>query len=326
MRSSQRIIFNHWILAITIAITITITITITTTITITIILVNIGLAEVPAPGHAIITDSHVRLDAFARVRADLDGKDVVFSWSGSIYSFVPEKPGQLLFKCEGFNISRIIRRPDGWMLFSREVLFYLDKTTGKPLERWKNPFTGKEVEVIHSWNDPVNLPLRYDFDYSSEKSPIKMEVTDMGDTLVWNVDVLLLYPSPLKRSEYPEYSAGDLYQGYEMFQFYSPKTAILDSEVKSAPAVISWTRLGQWLPFMEMSDRPGYLLYHCRGRKLPGGFDSLPPNIKDLVAQKAPQYKTSPGVESEKLKNETSWTYFKKLLDKRKHHQETTGH
>ena len=46
---------------------------------------------------------------------------------------------------------------EGYRVYSREVLFYLDPQTGEILQEWANPFLdGRKVEVVHIQNDPVN--------------------------------------------------------------------------------------------------------------------------------------------------------------------------
>jgi len=64
---------------------------------------------------------------------------------------------------------------------------------------------------------------------------------------------------------------------------------------------------------MQMGDKVGNLVFVCRGRKLPGGYADLPLTIREYVEAKHPEYSSAP---TEFLEpNETSWTYFKKLLD-----------
>jgi hypothetical protein len=79
---------------------------------------------------------------------------------------------------------------------------------------------------------------------------------------------------------------------------------------------MTWTRIGQWLPWMEMGDKPGYLVYHARASKVKGGFAGLPQALKDYVLARHPVYAMAPGAYTEP--NETSWTYYKNILEQRK--------
>ena len=47
-------------------------------------------------------------------------------------------------------------RGTGFKLVTREILLYQDPKTGEVLEKWENPWTGEEVDVLHVANDPVN--------------------------------------------------------------------------------------------------------------------------------------------------------------------------
>jgi len=62
-----------------------------------------------------------------------------------------------------------------------------------------------------------------------------------------------------------------------------------------------------------MGDRKGNLVFACRGSKLEGGFAALPAQIRDYVMEKDPRFASAPDEYTEP--NETSWTYFKKLME-----------
>lgn len=259
-----------------------------------------------------LSDPGQNLQAFVKTRAALDGSEVVFWWSGTIHSFIPGERGIHLFNFEGFNVARIEQVEQGYILLSREAAFYKDRESDAILESWDNPLSGKTNRVIHVWNDPVNQNLFL----KSRYGPFTVPTTLMGEDLYWHMEIFLNYPSPLPRSRYPQYSGSDEYQAAELFQYYTRFIDIIDQNKTSVPCQISWNRISPWLPWMEMADRPGYLVYHCHGKKLENGFDDLPRKIKDYVLQHQPQFRHAPEQYSDT--NETSWTYFKKLLQEGK--------
>ncbi len=130
---------------------------------------------------------------------------------------------------------------------------------------------------------------------------------------MFHMDIYPLYPSVLNKKEHGEFAQSDTYQAAEFFQFFVNKDDIQDTSLTSIPADISWSRLSPWMPFMRMGDRIGNLVFVCRGTKLEGGFKSLPAHIKDYVMSNKPEYDHAPDTWSEP--NETSWTYFRKLLE-----------
>jgi hypothetical protein len=242
-----------------------------------------------------------------KARASLDPVDVFTWFTGNVHAWMPGGKFRPLFGLEGYNVARAVEAERGYDLLTREAVFYLDPQSREVLDHWKNPFTEEEVDIVHIWNDPVNQQLRLE----GPRGPWHVPITGIGDDLYFNMDVFLAYPSPLPRSDWPENSQDDLYQAAELFQFFCSRKEIEDPNIKSAATRVSWTRLAPWLPFMKMADRPGQLVYHCRGKKLAGGYEELPKWIRDQIEAKGPRYREAPKEFTQP--NETSWTYFKKL-------------
>ena len=255
-----------------------------------------------------LNDPEQSLRTFARVRASDDGSNAVVWFGGEVYAWLPGAPATHVFGFEGYNVARMVETDGGFDLLSKEAVFYLDPQTRDVLRRWQNPWTEREVEVVHVWNDPVNFEFRFD----GPRGPWQLPWTDLGDVIAFTSDIFLAYPSPLKRAEYPEHSQSDLYEAAELFQYFVQRDA-LAGDAPSVPAQVSWTRIAPWVPFMGMGDRAGQLVYHCQGRKLPGGYDELPAWIRDEVEQQAPGYRTAP-TEIDGP-NSTSWTHFKQLVE-----------
>lgn len=244
-----------------------------------------------------------------------DDEDVVYWWEGSVYSRVPGEKDRLLFTYQAMNVRRsgTINDPEkgyGYRMVSRELLFYQDPQTKEILRTWKNPWTGKETEVIHVANDPVNS--RPVFADANGANPYKLPGTFKDDMFLVTFEVPLFYTNPLG-GEYQEY-VGGTYQAIEIFNFACDANDLLDASKNTAEkAVVAWNRVSKWLPWMEMGDRTGQLIFSGLGKKLKS-WDDLPEIMKQEIKAHYPDYVSAPPV-NDNRPNETSWTVFKKHID-----------
>lgn len=263
-----------------------------------------------------LTDPVAVSEAFAKTRGSLDPDEQVFYyWKGLIYDRKYADPlgapqsdyGTPLMAFEGFNVARF--EPVGGGVFdmvTREVSVY-KSLSGEIIDCWNNAVLGPDaparVPVVHVTNDPVNFQIS------------GADVTEMGEMVVFPMEVILTYESPLPVEDYPEYSASNTYESSELFNFFTTKAALRDPANDSVPAHISWTRVGQYLPWMQVGQLEGHLVYHAQGRKLTNGWDDLPSDIRAWVEENAPEYQRAPDTQSWGS-NMTSWRYFRQLIER----------
>jgi hypothetical protein len=243
-----------------------------------------------------------------------DGKDVVYYMKGYTYAFIPGERPQRLFGFEGYNIRRRIETPekDGFFHATREIVFYTDPQTGEILLEWRNPFTQQKNEVFHIANDPVNYRVRVrggkHFNVSLDGKRELGEIAspqEWDDYYVWQRDVFPFYPLP---------GWDKNYTSAELFDYYVPKA---DLERDGPPSVmVSWTRVGPWLPWMGMDKREGVMIYHARCKRMES-WDQLPESIKKKVKERFPIYQTAPAEVDPNRPNVTSWTHYADEMKRR---------
>lgn len=257
-----------------------------------------------------LDDAADNLTAFAKVRGSLvDNEEVLYYATGTIYGFVNGERDKPLLGFEMYNIARLKNTGENsYELLTREVGLYKDLKTGEILDKWTNPYTEEEVDVLHVWNDPVNQKFVLEGKYGKWG----VNHTKLGeDKICMNADVFLIYPSPLKVADYPDNSQADMYEAAELFQFFFSEKDINNPDLKNVPAEISWTRIGPWLPWMKMGQTPGNMVYQCSGYKLnESDYDTMPAAFRKYIMDNKPEYRHAP--EEYTAPNETSWTYFKK--------------
>lgn len=249
----------------------------------------------------------------------VDNETVVYYWAGKIYSRVQGEPDRHLFDGKGFNIRRCVKVEDetrgtGYKLITREAMFYLDTETGEVVDEWVNPWTDETVPVMQIHNDPVNS--RPTFPYGADGSPLKLSTLRIeGPYVFMPFEVPLFYHNVLA-GDYQDY-VGNKYHAMEIFDFAAMKDELLDSEAATAYPMISWVRISDWMPWMKMRGRQGQIVFNAMGRKLRGGFEELPDVVKNEVRENYPIYEDAPPA-TDTRKNETTWTKFKLLEDRRR--------
>ncbi len=252
------------------------------------------------------------LDDYIRVRADLSGADCVYHWQGKAYSFIPGERRKELFGVEGYNVVRAIPDKKGYLLLGKEVMLFLDSQSGEILTTWFNPISGKDVPVIHVFNDPANMDLRFS-EEQYQMLHLILPSTQLDGRIAWHNDLFPFYPSALPRRDYPLFSQSDTYQAADVSQYLANLKDLDDPLQRGVPALYSFTRVYPWLPFMRMGERPGNLIIVCRGSKLAGGFTDLPQYLQDYVMANDPDFAAAPREYSQP--NDTIWTSFKKLAE-----------
>jgi hypothetical protein len=241
-----------------------------------------------------------------------DNQPVYWFWRGDVYSRRQGEPDKLLFKVEGLNTRTCATMNDpakGGQFVrstSREILLYLDPTTGEVLKTWNNPWTGDSVDVLHVANDPVNGEFTQ---RTRAGQPATWRGSTIGASWFLTTTIPLFYANPLAGAFQDE--VGGKYHATEMFNFMGEKSNLVDLRLNSADATVSWARISDWLPWMKMGDREGMLYFHTGGRKLLD-WNDVSPLMRAEVERHYPEYRTPPPI-ADARPNETSWTYYLKV-------------
>jgi Protein of unknown function (DUF1838) len=248
-----------------------------------------------------------------------DGRPVIHWWKGTMMSRVPGERDRVLFNVQGMNIRQCgsfsdPKRGPGFRSVSREVMLYLDPQTNEVLRRWKNPWTGEEVEVIHVANDPVNMRAPT-YAFGADGKPATFRGSFVKDKAWTSGEAPLWYDNPLA-GDYQEY-VGNNYQAMEMLNSFTDAKALLDPKVRTLPSVsISWARVSDWIPWMKMGGRSGLVVFTTVGKRV-ASIDDLSEPLRSEIKANYPVYLAPPPLDDARP-NETSWTYIRKIVDARR--------
>ncbi len=244
----------------------------------------------------------------------IDNQPEVYWWHGTALSRKQGEKDVHLFNVEGMNIRSCSTLQDeekgaGFHLVSREILLYKDPKTDEVLATWDNPWTGETVDVLQVANDPVNFKM---YEIGRDGSPIEWsgEVGEDGTWWMRNT-VPLWYTNPLGGSFQEE--VGATYHATELFNFFGRTDDLFDPSQDSAKITVGWSRMSDWLPWMEMNGREGTIYMHTAGYKLED-FDQLSDTMKTEISKHYPEY-ASPPPAGDPRPNMTSWKYYRGIVD-----------
>lgn len=254
------------------------------------------------------------LSAARKIQASLkDGETCTFYWSGIAYSRIAQARDKPLFRFIGMNIratkTDTTNGKIGFRQVSREILLFLDLKKDTILQKWENPWTKKTVKVFQVTNDPVNSRGVL----TADQIGTPFETID--GRVFWSIEIPLLYPNPMQGAQYAPYVGTHQknYQAIEIFNFSANEKELLAKKKNTCQDVtISWARMSQWLPWMEMGDHEGWVILTGQGKKIVR-WEQMHPLLKTYIEREQPTYKTPPPLD-DKRPNKTSWLDFKEKI------------
>ena len=131
---------------------------------------------------------------------------------------------------------------------------------------------------MHVPNDPVN------YLYGSDYRDVGPGNGILGSRDVFELSITTSY------GHLSKIFSGNTYQSIEIFDFFANLDDINNPNLDSIPVHLSWVRQGQYLPWMRVGQTDGKLVYHGQGYKLMDGYEALPADLKEWVANNAPEY------------------------------------
>ncbi|HJP03997.1 MAG: hypothetical protein CL799_10905 [Chromatiales bacterium] len=261
------------------------------------------------------------LTAWVKLVSSLeDGKETCGFFSGIHYAIDDAhsviKP---LFRIQGFGMSRVTKLPDGrYENLHREAVFYLDLKENRIMETWDNPYTGEEVEIFNTHNDPVNSYYASSFKQSFGDPEAGIETIEFpfilpwetfGDRAVVSFAVNTRWPTPLDPEKWKREHFGPWYRTSEYFQIHSSLAELNNPDMPKVPFTGAWQKIAPWHPWMLMDNRPGGLLGISSVWSL-DSTDDLPTHIREYAEEHYPRFLHAP--EKWEEPNMATWETFAK--------------
>jgi hypothetical protein len=224
-----------------------------------------------------------------------------------------------LFNVQGLNtaacqIYNDPKRGPGYRSVTREIMFYIDPATGKIIDTWTNPYTGETVDVIHMFNDPVNM-TEPKYAYGKDGTPVTWEgqiVNGMAHTQRANH----FFRDSIMGGDYQDYVGGK-YSVVELRSIFVPVADWLNT-AKPLPVrgMSVWSRLSPWLPWMKMGGREGQTVLTSTWFAVKD-ISEVPEPLRSAVQSKYPAYATAPPLDDPRP-SVNSWVGVKKAIDEKR--------
>lgn len=238
-----------------------------------------------------VTSAQGRLRTFMLMRGALDDK-LCTSWVSARYYGVVEDRMDPLFAVVSAVFARYRPLSDGsYEAVNFELAWFTDAETGKAMDTFRNPYTGKDCKVPSGGYAPSKVRFAPDlsFHLTREVPGLQMEHEilpfDVRGDDVWVTErsrTAVSFPGaprPFRYSESNTFHA-------KRHDLEAPGATRVSSEV-------SFTNVCSWRPWLEMGDRPGHLTAVGIGRQN-AGLDSVAPAWLEATAARRPEVLKDP--------------------------------
>jgi hypothetical protein len=244
------------------------------------------------------------LTAWMKMRASLESQDVYFWFTGGLDLAVPGEAIQPIINVETTILRRTQRLAEHtWHVTDWEVSIYRDAQSDEIVDQVVNPVTGKKVQPFHYREGPVT------FEYSAERQPrliglptpfeekaepFHQRWRQAGDDL-WMVKEVYIWGIPqwLDIKQFPEETPETPINVSSITTMKSSLRDVLDPALASVPCEYFYQATSDWLPWMKMGQRPGFVVWHEAGKKI-FSLDDVPARARAAIEQIHPQWFTRP--------------------------------
>lgn len=244
------------------------------------------------------------LTAWMKMRASLESQDVYFWFTGGLDLAVPGEAIQPIINVETTILRRTQRLAEhSWHVTDWEASIYRDAQSDEIVDQVVNPVTGKTVQPLHYREGPVT------FEYSAERQPRLIGLPTpfeekaepfhqrwrrAGDDL-WMVKELYIWGMPqwLDIKQFPKETPETPINVSSITTMKSSLRDVLDPALASVPTEYFYQATSDWLPWMKMGQRPGFVVWHEAGKKI-FSLDDVPARARAAIEQIHPQWFTRP--------------------------------
>jgi hypothetical protein len=246
-----------------------------------------GAASVPALD---LRDPRVALEAYVKLRGSTADETVFQAYEGDIFLVANGEIGIPL--CGFAGIQKSVWRRDGAGGFRNldyDLGFYVDYESRAILDRWRNPLTGRTVQVHHYRGGPSGGRFSTTSPEDDVYGGVAGRWSIAGEQLCHTAANWGVRPNPMSPADWPLASSGPTLLGSMSLSFCGRLPDVLDAAQAAPRSTQFWTNVTAWMPWMEMGQRPGFNFWRWIGAKgLSRG--ELPAHLVEACARAWPGF------------------------------------
>ena len=175
------------------------------------------------------------------------------------------------------------------------MVFYTDIETGKLLSRFRNPYTGREVEINYFPATPAKRVISINGPKSEPPARPGYKIIDshpLGPALIQGDDVWVRVDD-ITRMEPETPEAGRAFRVNDWSTYHGSVSDVANTEIKNAPATWHFNDILSWPPWLGMEDRPGDFVSRGFGRKVTS-FSGMPDRLQGFIKERHPDVYKDP--------------------------------
>jgi hypothetical protein len=243
--------------------------------------------------------------AYARIQGNLDPKATSYSWyAGLVSGHRPGEAGRDLMGVIGMGAVRLLPLDDdyGWMMLRKELGFFTDIESGEVIDRWTNPYTSENVEVVHLANPAINAPIRaYERQQGlyetvgkpEDQKPFLLDWRQVGDRIMTERHAHIRAKNPLDPKVWLRESSGEFISISDSNSFNVSLEDLQNPALTKVESFGNWTHNRPWQPWMLMGQSEGHIQYTCFTGSA-ASLASMPAQIVSLARARFPDFLEAP--------------------------------
>lgn len=244
------------------------------------------------------------LTAWMKMRGSLEGQDVYFWFTGGLDVAIPGEPIRPFVTVESLILRRTQRvAAHSFHVTDWEASFYRHPDTGEVVDEIRNPVTGNLVRPLHYREGPVTFEYTPERQprlvglptpFAESKEPFRQPWRVAGDTL-WMTKASYIWGRPqwLDIKTFPEETPATPLSVSSMSVMESRLSDVLDPLQSSVATGYSYQATSDWLPWMKLGQRAGFVVWRENGKKL-FSLNELPPGSLAALERLHPVWFTRP--------------------------------